>query len=68
MALLTARRLGVRVSQAEVLGGQSAAEVITALEVVASCLLDALAPGEKGTWMLRHLGLVAASLTGGGSP
>lgn len=69
MGLMTARRSGVAVDVAEVLDGQPAAEVLTALEVVASALLDALAPGDKGIRLLRQLGMAAAtwSLAGGGS-
>lgn len=70
MALLTARRMGVRVSQAEVLGDLSASEVLTALDVVASVLLGALVPDEgRVAQLLERLGLAAAtwSLAGGGS-
>ncbi len=59
VALLTSLRGGSADSQADVLGDQSPAEVLAAMEILAAVFLNAVAPDRRGDRVLELIGLAA---------
>ena len=59
VALLTARRARSGDSQAVILGGVPAVEVLGALEVILVGLLEVMSPDDGGARVLKDLGLLA---------
>ncbi len=58
-ALLTSMRARADDPQAEIIAGQPPEQVVTALAIVSTVLLEALAPDAAGDRFLEHLGLAA---------
>jgi len=65
VALVTSLRARSGDSQADLIGDAEPGQVITALTVVSTVLLDALAPDSRGDVFLELLGLEALRQAGG---